>query len=290
MKNLRLHGIYLSIIGVLCFQLWSKTAATRVAFEQVDEVLRSNSSFFDSHSEYLFHDIEKQTETNPLRYKPYFLGAKQSREASKLASNFIDKMSIYIENHSKLDFNIIKDSLSFYSKSLINIDDQKDRISLTKRFSLLKTLQNDSFWNSFKKNERSNLILLENQFKLDEIQYLFYIQDKVSGRMNTGCNDCFRVAIAPKKAAIIEGEKFEADIYLAKYTNSAVGMEITFTVDNQNLPFKEDVAHYSKIENKTGVKKVKAVVSFRNILTGEIKTRNGEFEYHVLPKCSKNCQ
>ena len=137
MKNLWLHGIYLSIIGVLCFQLWSKTAATRVAFEQVDEVLRSNSSFFDSHSEYLFRDIEKQAETNPLRYKPYFDAAKQTREASKLSSNFIDKMSISIQNHVNLDLKTVKDSLNYYSKSLTNIQDKQDSLSFLKKYSII---------------------------------------------------------------------------------------------------------------------------------------------------------
>ena len=290
MKNLWLHGIYLTVIGVLSFQLWAKTLATRLAFEQVDRVLESNCTFFDWNAEYLFQDIEKQTESNPLSYKTYFDSGKQLREDSKLATNFIDKLSREVQNHIKLDLNIIKASLNFYLTSLTNIQNKEDSLSLIKRYGLFKTIQNDSFWKYFKVNEMSNLFLLKNQFKLDEISYLIYIQNKVSGRMLTGCNDCFRVAIAPKKAAIIEGEKFEADIYLAKYTNSAVGTEITFTVDNQNLPFKEDVAHYSKIENKTGIKKLKAVVSFRNILTGDIMTRNGEFQYHVLPKCSQNCQ
>ena len=33
MKNLWLHDIYLSVIGVLGFQLWAKTVAMRLALE-----------------------------------------------------------------------------------------------------------------------------------------------------------------------------------------------------------------------------------------------------------------
>ena len=288
MKNLWLHGIYLSVIGVLGFQLWAKTVAMRLALEPVSEVLECNNSFFDSHSEDHFNDIEKQVETDPRRYKSYFDAAKQTREASKLASNFIDKMSIKAENYVNLK--MLRDSLNDYSKSLTNIQDQKDSFILIKQFGLIKMIQNDTFWKYFDVNLKMNLQLIKNQIKIDGLVYHNYINDKVNRRYTTGCNDCFRVAIAPKKAAIIEGEKFEADIYLAKYTNSVVGTEITFKVDNQNLPFNEDVAHYSKIENKKGLKKLKAVVSFRNILTGAIMTRNGEYEYHVLPKCSQNCQ
>ena len=289
MKNLWLHGIYLSIIGVLCFQLWSKTAATRVAFEQVDEVLRSNSSFFDSHSEYLFRDIEKQAETNPLRYKPYFDAAKQTREASKLSSNFIDKMSISIQNHVNLDLKTVKDSLNYYSKSLTNIQDKQDSLSFLKKYSIIKTIQNDSFWISFKENEQSHLLKLKNQFQLDEILYLTYIQDKVSGRMHTDCNDCFRVAIAPKKAAIIEGEKFEADIYLGKY-GSYPNEYLIIAANDQILPVKDGVAHYSITEENVGLKRIKAQISIYNPFTGATKIIKNEFEYHVLPKCSKNCQ
>ena len=289
MKNLWLHGIYLSIIGVLCFQLWSKTAATRVAFEQVDEVLRSNSSFFDSHSEYLFRDIEKQAETNPLRYKPYFDAAKQTREASKLSSNFIDKMSISIQNHVNLDLKTVKDSLNYYSKSLTNIQDKQDSLSFLKKYSIIKTIQNDSFWISFKENEQSHLLKLKNQFQLDEILYLTYIQDKVRGRMHTDCNDCFRVAIAPKKAAIIEGEKFEADIYLGKY-GSYPNEYLIIAANDQILPVKDGVAHYSITEENVGLKRIKAQISIYNPFTGATKIIKNEFEYHVLPKCSKNCQ
>ena len=289
MKNLWLHGIYLSIIGVLCFQLWSKTAATRLAFEQVEKVLESNSSFFNSHSEYLFQDIEKQTETNPRRYKPYFDGAKQIRETSKLVSNIIDKMSKNVQNHVNLDLNIIKDSLNFYSKSLTNIDDPKDRLNLIKLYCLLKTIQNDTFWSSFKGNEQTHLLLLKNQFKLDEIQYLIYLQDKVSGRMITECNDCFRVAIAPNKGVLIEGEKLEADIYLGKY-GTYPNEYLIITANDQILQVKDGVAHYSTIGKNIGLKTIKAQVSIYNPFTGVTKIIKNEFKYHVLPKCSKNCQ
>ena len=289
MKNLWLHGIYLSIIGVLCFQLWSKTATTEYAFEQVDEVLRSNSSFFDNHSEYLFQDIEKQTETNPLRYKPYFLGAEQLRETSKLVSNFIDKMSKNEQNNTAIDFNTIKDSLSFYSKSLTNIEDKKDSLILIKQQGLMKFIQNESFWKYFKVNVKSNLLLLKNQFQLDEIQYLIYIQDRVTFR-SCGITEMWRVAIAPKQSSLIEGENLEAQIYLSKFVSSNIDSTITFLVDDKELPIKDGMAYFSKIETKIGLKTLKVQAIIRNPITGYLTKTEAEFEYHVLPKCSKNCQ
>ncbi len=288
MKNLWLHGIYLSIIGILCFQLWSKSAATKLAFEQVKEVLESNNAFFDSHSEYLFGEIQKETETNPRRYKPYFDGAKQLRETSKLTSSFIDKMSINVQNHVNLDLNIIKDSLNFYSKSLINIQDKEDSLNLTKRFSLFKTIQNGSFWSHFKENEHTNLLLLKNKFLLDEILYLIYIQDKVT--FHSCAIEVLRVAIAPKQASIIEGEMLEAQIYLSKYVSSSIDSTITFLVDNKELPMKDGMAYFSKRETKIGLKTLKVQAIIRNPITSHLTKTESEFEYHVLPKCSKNCQ
>lgn len=289
MKNLWLHGIYLSIIGVLCFQLWSKTVATRVAFEQIGEVLKSNYAFFDMHSTYLFQDIEKQIETNPLRYKPYFLGAEQLKEGSKLVNNFIDNMLKNVQNHVNLDLNIIKDSLNFYSKSLTNIDDPKDRLSLIKLSCLLKTIQNDTFWSTFKENEQTHLLLLKNQFHLDEILYLTYIQDKVTFR-SCGITEVLCVAIAPKQASLIEGEKLEAQIYLSQFVSSNIDSTITFLVDNKELPIKDGMAYFSKRETKIGLKTLKVQAIIRNPITGYLTKTEAEFEYHVLPKCSKNCQ
>ena len=172
---------------------------------------------------------------------------------------------------------------------MTNIQDKQDSLSFLKKYSIIKTIQNDSFWISFKENEQSHLLKLKNQFQLDEILYLTYIQDKVSGRMHTDCNDCFRVAIAPKKAAIIEGEKFEADIYLGKY-GSYPNEYLIIAANDQILPVKDGVAHYSITEENVGLKRIKAQISIYNPFTGATKIIKNEFEYHVLPKCSKNCQ
>lgn len=289
MKNLWLHGIYLAVIGVLGFQLWSKAEGTRLAFEQVGKVLKSNSSFFDYYSKYLFQDIEKQTDTNPLKYKNYHLNGKQLTESSKLASDFIDKMTINVQNHLKLDLNTIKDSLDYYLKSLTNIQDKEDSLSLTKRYDIFKTIQNDAFWKNFKENEPTNLLLLKNQLQLDEIQYLIYLQDKVTFR-SCGITEVLRVAIAPKQASLIEGEKLEAQIYLSKFVSSNIDSTITFLVDNKVLPIKDGMAYFSKRENTIGFKTLKVQAIIRNPITRNLTKTEAEFQYHVLPKCSQNCQ
>ena len=137
-------------------------------------------------------------------------------------------------------------------------------------------------------NPSTNFLLLKNQIKLDEIVYLNYFMDKVSGRIIID-DSWFRVVIAPKKAVLIEGEKFEADIFLAKYSTNP-GTGLSFTINNQDLSIKDGVATFSRLENFTGLKTLKVNASIRNPATGQTTNVKGEFEYHVLPKCSVNCQ
>ena len=70
------------------------------------------------------------------------------------------------------------------------------------------------------------------------------------------------------------------------YTSS----NFIFKIDNKTLPIRDGVACFSQVENIKGLKKIKVFASLKNPATGEIFAENGEFQYQVLPKCSKNCQ
>ena len=288
MKNFWLHGIYLSIIGILCFQLWSKTAATRVAFEQVNKVLINNCELLDIDSKSLFYQIERNKEINPHIYEPIFLEAKQTKESTESANNFIEKLIIKTQNNEKLNLKEVKDSIFIFSKQLTGLKDKEDSISLVKRCLILKTIENDTFWNGFKVNQAAYLYFLKNQFLIDEIRYLYYHMDKVSSEIDV--RNGIGISILPKQAILIEGETFEADIFIAKYATIYSEQNLTFISNNQNLPIREGFAHYSNIENSKGLKTLKIKALIRNPRTGEKLILNQEFEYHVLPKCSKNCQ
>ena len=288
MKNLWLHGIYLSIIGILGFQLWSKTTETRYTFGQVDQVLKSNNEILKSTSEDMFRAIESNYLRNPEKYEPVYTNAKEIRTASQSSSNFIDINSTNTKLKVSLNLNDFRDSLNNFSKKSTFVDDIVDSIILLKHCILNKTIENHTFWSSFMSNPSTNFLLLKNQNLLDEIVYLNYFMDKVSGRIII--NDSpFRVVIAPKKAVLIDGEKFQADIFLAAYSNNP-GTGLSFTINNQDLSIKDGVAKYSKTESSTGLKTIKVIASIRNPATGETTQRIGEYEYHVLPKCSQNCQ
>ena len=288
MKNLWLHAIYLSIIGVLGFQLWSKTAETRFTLNQVAQVLKSNNEVLRINSEYLLYEIEKEYSTNTEKYGHLITSSKANSMLFQSASNIIDKFEKKVELNESINVNSLRDSLSVFSKKLGSIEDKLDSSALIKGCSLIKIIQNDTFWKSFMSNPSTNFLLLKNQIKLDELVYLNYFLDKVSGKVEID-DSWFHVVIAPKKAVLIEGEEFEAEIFLSKY-NTNPGTGLSFTINNQNLAIKDGVAKYSKTEKTLGLKTLKVNASIRNPATGEIIQRIGEFEYHVLPKCSQNCQ
>ncbi len=288
MKNLWLHGIYLTIIGILGFQLWSKTTEARFIFSQVDQVLKSDNEVLRSNSEYIGNQIEKNYSTNPEKYGHFNKASKVKSILFQSASNFIDKFENKVKMNETINLNDLRDSLSILSKKAVFVDDKIDSSILIGQCSLMKTVQNDNFWKCFMSHPSTNFSLLKNQIKLDELVYLNYFLDKV-GFIVEIRESMFHVVVAPKKAVLIEGEKFEADIFLSEYSRNP-GTGLSFTVNNQDLSIKDGVAYYSKTEKTTGLKTIKVNASIRNPATGETTKSFGEFEYHVLPKCSENCQ
>ena len=290
MKNLWLHGIYLSIIGVLCFQLWSKTATTEYAFEQVERILQSDWELLDWNSKSSIEKIERNYSTNPNKYGYLIENAQEVDSTSQKAIAVIFKGFSDLKIRNKIFLNGMKDSLSTFSTKLNSIvDSEIDSIALMKHCNLNSFIKNDTFWRSFEMYPTAHLQILKNQIKLDELVYLNYIDDKVSRKFDIGCDNGFRIVIHPKKALLIEGEKFEAELYLTTYSPCIDG-KIEFIVNNQNLPTQNGIVYFSSTETSIGLKTIKAQASVRNPATGESTVIKSVFEYHVLPKCSKNCQ
>jgi gliding motility-associated protein GldM len=95
--------------------------------------------------------------------------------------------------------------------------------------------------------------------------------------------DKFKVAIAPKKAYLIRGDKFEADVYLAAFSSNP-GSNVNISVNGSGVGLKEGVAHYETTPSGIGKQTVKASASIRNPLTGQTTTTEGSFEYEVGEK------
>ena len=65
MKNLPLHVFYLTIIGILSFQLWSKTTIDNRAFEQVEKVLEEDFRLLNGNAERLTKEIANVVRAYP---------------------------------------------------------------------------------------------------------------------------------------------------------------------------------------------------------------------------------
>jgi gliding motility-associated protein GldM len=123
---------------------------------------------------------------------------------------------------------------------------------------------------------------LVNDAKTSETTLLNYFLKKVNGEEQIKFDE-FKVAIAPKKAYLIRGDKFEADIYLAAYSKSP-GANISISANGSGLALKEGVAHYETTPGGIGKQTVNATASIRNPLTGATKETKGTFEYEVGEK------
>lgn len=118
--------------------------------------------------------------------------------------------------------------------------------------------------------------------KTSETALLNYFMDAVSGKKEIKF-DKFKVAIAPKKAYLIRGDKFEADVYLAAFSSNP-GQDVSISVNGSGLGLREGVAHYETTPSSIGKQTVKATASIRNPATNEVTTTQGEFEYEVGEK------
>jgi gliding motility-associated protein GldM len=125
------------------------------------------------------------------------------------------------------------------------------------------------------------LTKLVSDTKTSETALLNYFFNQVGG---TDIKfDKFKVAIAPKKAYLIRGDKFEADVYLAAFSSNP-GSNVSISVNGSGLGLKEGVAHYETTPGGIGKQTIKATASIRNPLTGQTTSTEGSFEYEVGEK------
>jgi gliding motility-associated protein GldM len=115
-----------------------------------------------------------------------------------------------------------------------------------------------------------------------ETAILNYCLDRSSGKEIVKF-DGFRVAIAPKKAYLTRGDKFEAEVYMAAF--SKTNNNVSITVNGSGLPVKEGVAVYSTgPQNELGEKTISATATIKNPFTGNQETVKGELKYEVGEK------
>jgi hypothetical protein len=295
MKPIYLHVFYLTIIAFLGYNYWSSVQASK-AFEHLDRQLNADNELMNNTALNIFKETSKSAKAYPNFFN------LRNNVQSEITMNAAFSLKIFIDssktellnNQSLTDarISLIKEKASQFSSNLIDsVNSKDDRADVLKSCYLPKLIADNAYWESIKMLPKNvaiaNLSLLENAIKIDEITLLNYYYSKTGVRMMD--EDYFKAAIAPKKAALIEGETFEADIYLAKYA-SGISNGMIIKVNGKPLEINQGVAHFVSKNQKIGTKTIKAEILIRNPLTGAYATTEGVFEYQVLPKCSRDCQ
>jgi gliding motility-associated protein GldM len=115
-----------------------------------------------------------------------------------------------------------------------------------------------------------------------ETAILNYCLDKSSGKEIVKF-DGFRVAIAPKKAYLTRGDKFEAEVYMAAF--SKTNNNVSISVNGSGLAVNQGVAVYTTgPQNELGEKTVNASATIKNPFTGNTETVTGKLVYEVGEK------
>ncbi|MEM7101606.1 MAG: gliding motility protein GldM [Bacteroidota bacterium] len=119
---------------------------------------------------------------------------------------------------------------------------------------------------------------MSNDAKTSETAILNYLYEKVSGEDIKF--DAFEPVVSARKGYIIEGEKYEAEVFLSAYSTQASG-NMSISVNGSRLPVKEGKASYSASASSIGTKKYNVSISVTNPLTNKVDTYRKEFEYEV---------
>jgi hypothetical protein len=309
MKSIYLHVFYLSIIAFLGYNYWSSVQAFK-AFEHLNVQLNVDYEMMNKTESLVYRSIEKSYKAYPNSISSiYFSKVNIVLKVGNQAVDFIDenKLSLNLDTIHQSNFKTLSPNNSFFNSKKIEeiksnlmkfqsdlvylISDGRDKQVIENNLCLTKTIKDESYWNRLKYLPLNGVLVelsaLRNQVKADEIAILNFFDSQATGIAID--EDYFKTAIAPKKAALIEGEIFEADIYLTKY-ESRPNSNVIIKVNGEPLEIKDGVAHFKSKSQTIGTKTIKAEAIIRNPLTGQTTTTEGSFEYQVLPKCSMNCQ
>lgn len=107
---------------------------------------------------------------------------------------------------------------------------------------------------------------------------LNYCAKKVGGE-ETIRFDSYEPVVSANKAYLIQGEKYEADVFLGAYSTQADNIRIT--AGGTGLAVQQGKAHYSAVASGLGEKKYNVTINVTNPLTKEVKTYSKEFAYEV---------
>ncbi len=172
--------------------------------------------------------------------------------------------------------------LNFFDEA--DLASQAGNVSMEVDDTTWKTSKDKKSWSEFNFKQMPVGALepmftkFKNDAKSSEAAILNYLMGKVGGEDIV--LDKFQVVSSPKKSYIIEGDKFETEIFLSASAGSS-NTGVSISVNGSRVTAKDGVAQYSTTGSGTGVKTYSAAISVTNPVTKETKTYKNTFEYEV---------
>lgn len=313
MPRIRFHFFYMAIILFLGYQFISQKqsfSSSHHTLGLIGAQLKSDAEILRVTNSTTQDEINKITQFNP-RYKIYHDSALLVHNTTRNCINLIDEycsqFMYYCGGWDSLQNTIKKSTQTIYTAQFFNDDKMNTlRDSLNKLSAMLlssdndfynqnlalpRLLKDDTYWQQLKNLTHgaiyTELYRIINLILVDENHNLNYMFTQLGTCYRGISFDMFKLAIAPKKAALIEGESFEGDIYIIPYSSlSNWDRPISAVVNGMSVPLTNGVGHYVSPPQPIGKKRIRATLS----LPDNSYLPISEYEYEVLPQCKKSCQ
>jgi gliding motility-associated protein GldM len=301
--------MYLVLTALLALNV---SAEVMNAFFSLDKGLKSSRAIVEKSNESLMAAIDKQADAYKNENNEKYRG--QAKQAVETANQFVayiedvrKKLFEKAKGASKNDPDIPKDirNKDITTKMFVN-DGLGAEIEAKIREARAKML---SLADNDKDVEASLPLAVEDlppgttmknwpefKFKQMPVAAVFPILGKIqSDAKNSAtavlrfCNakvngeeprfDTYEPVVSAVKSYVIQGDKYEADVFLGAYSKSADNISIS--VAGSGLPVKDGKAHYETTASVLGERKFSVTINVKNPLTGEIKPFTKEFSYEV---------
>ena len=285
MKNLLVHGVYLTIITIGAIVHNSSVEKNNQTVQELEVTSINSNKLLKEDADRMIEEIRINVNAQP-KYSTFLNYALSVTQTSNKVYKLIDNIK---NNALKYENSALRDSINQLYKTIISNIDTKERNIYNPQSMLFRIINQTSYWKLIESASGAllNNLLSDLQAKImnDQILFLNYFCLK-SSRYVSVIEHWYRVAIAPQKAALIQGDTFRVECFILE---SLKFPALRINVNGEELNVENGLGHYEVIANKLGNNLVRATATVKEPFTGDSITIRSELQYEVLPKCSRDC-
>jgi hypothetical protein len=284
MKNLLVHGVYLSVIAVLSILFFLKIKSYDKIIKKSNETILQDFQTFERQSKIIVDELEYNIKARP-RYGQYFEIAKN---IMKIAANFDTSIQILAKKTTIPDSEYVdlRKRMTEVRAIFLALIPNPDK----KKLSYLIPLDTSKSGYSFdsKIATMNELNIIKNEISKSKLAVMNYCLDNSSNKGVLDCWPNYRLAFYPKQSVLIEGEQIETEIALTEFSRQYKAFSLEVNHEPQSI--KDGIAVFKgSVERKIGKQKIEASTMVKDVISGDTFQIKGEFNYLVLPKCSRDC-